>query len=237
MRYTAILFDLDGTLLPMDLDVFLDRYFSLLLKRVSEHTGSAEEGKRIGDAVWTATYGMIQNNGAETNETVFWKRFRNEIGKRPGEMEPLFDEFYRNDFQLAKEVCGFNPKAVSLIKKLREENVDLILATAPVYPRVATESRLKWAGLSPEDFSYITTYENSSYGKPNPEYYREILRKRGLNASSCLMIGNDTSEDGIAEQVGIPVFYLTDCLINKNNLPLDSYPHGDFDDLETFLLS
>ena len=53
------------------------------------------------------------------------------------------------------------------------------LATNPIFPAVATESRIRWAGLAPETFAWYTTYENIGYCKPNPDYYREILRYLG----------------------------------------------------------
>ena len=37
MALTTILFDLDGTLLPMDNDVFVKTYFGLLAKTLAPH--------------------------------------------------------------------------------------------------------------------------------------------------------------------------------------------------------
>ena len=45
------------------------------------------------------------------------------------------------------------------------------------------------------------------------------------------MIGNDVEEDMVAEKLGINVFLLTNCLINKNNKNINQFPHGDFDEL------
>ena len=49
------------------------------------------------------------------------------------------------------------------------------------------------------------------------------------------MVGNDVGEDMIAEKLGMKVFLLTDCLINKANVDISVYPHGSFDDLKNFL--
>jgi len=46
----AVLFDLDGTLLPMDLDVFIKYYFSGIGKKVSPD--DPERQKRLIGAVW-----------------------------------------------------------------------------------------------------------------------------------------------------------------------------------------
>lgn len=70
----------------------------------------------------------------------------------------------------------------------------------PIFPAVATESRIRWAGLAPETFAWYTTYENIGYCKPNPDYYREILRYLDCRAEDCLMVGNDVEEDMMAAQ-------------------------------------
>ncbi len=110
----------------------------------------------------------------------------------------------------------------------------MILATNPFFPRVAVHSRLLWAGISPEEFDYITDYDNSTYCKPNPAYYREILSQFELSPSSCLMIGNNADEDILAAaEAGLSTFLLTDCLIAEGELP--DTPKGSFDDLLAFL--
>ena len=110
-----------------------------------------------------------------------------------------------------------------------------VLATNPLFPAIATHSRIRWAGLEPEDFSWVTTYENSSFCKPNPAYYREILDKLGLQPQECVMVGNDVGEDGAAAKLGLPVFLLTDCLIQKPGTDASQMPKGSFSDLKNWL--
>ena len=124
----------------------------------------------------------------------------------------------------------------TVIKILKEKGVRVVLATNPVFPAVATLNRIRWAGLNSEDFEYITTYENSSYCKPNPSYYQEILAKIGVEPSQCIMVGNDVGEDMVApSQLGMKTFLLTDCLINKTQKSVEEYNHGDFDCLIAYL--
>ena len=49
------------------------------------------------------------------------------------------------------------------------------------------------------------------------------------------MVGNDVSEDMIAETLGMKVFLLTDCLINKENRDISGYPGGGFDQLMEYI--
>ena len=50
-----------------------------------------------------------------------------------------------------------------------------------------------------------------------------------------MMVGNDVDEDMVAEKLGMKVFLLTDCLINKHEEDIEKYPHGDFDALLAYL--
>ena len=109
------------------------------------------------------------------------------------------------------------------------------LATTPLFPAIATHSRARWAGLNPEDFDLITTYENSRHSKPNPAYYQDVIEALGVKPEECVMVGNDVDEDMIAEKLGIKVFLLTDCLINKSGRDIDLYPHGSFPELMDFI--
>lgn len=228
----AVLFDLDGTLLPMDQHTFVKAYLYLLSKKASEH---GYEPNRLINTIWQGTEAMINNDGSKTNEEVFWDIFTKEYGDKINEDKAIFDSFYLNEFNKVKDSCGYNKKTKEVIEILKNKNVRIILATNPIFPKMATEARIKWAGLSPLDFDFYTTYENYSHSKPNLEYYKDIMAKLDCSGDECLMIGNDIEEDMIASKLGMKTFLLTDCLINKNNKDIDLYKNGNFDDLIKYL--
>ncbi len=232
MSLKAVFFDLDGTLLPMDMDVFIKSYFGAISKKLAPR---GYDPKELVSVIWQGTGEMIKNNGAKTNEEVFWDSFVSFYGEDRLKDTVYFDKFYEENFDELKSVCGFNPKASETVKELKEKNLRLILATNPLFPSIATEKRIQFAGLEPENFEFFTSYENISFCKPNIKYYEEVLRRTGLNAEDCLMVGNDVGDDMIAENLGFKVFLLTDCLINKNNIDINEYPNGDFDDLRTYI--
>ncbi len=232
MKTKAILFDLDGTLLPMDLEVFTKAYFKGLAKKLAP---CGYDPKVLIDAVWAGTGSMIKNNGSRTNEQVFWDKFAEIFGEQSKKDIDKFEEFYKVEFQEIKNLCGFNPQSAQVIKILKEKGFRLVIASNPIFPEIATKSRMEWAGLNVNDFEYITTYENSSYSKPNPNYYLEIMNKLGLQPEECLMIGNDVREDMVAKEIGIKVFLLTDCLINKEDKDISIYPNGNFYDLIKYI--
>ncbi len=232
MSITTVLFDLDGTLLPMDQDVFAEAYFGGIAKKVAP---LGYEPKKLVQTIWAGTAAMVKNTGECSNEKAFWKVFSSVYGEISLSHIPAFDEYYRSDFKNVKDVCGFTPKASEVIRLCKEKGLQTVLATNPLFPRIATESRIRWAGLATNDFELYTTYENSCYCKPNPDYYIDIIKKIGVTPQECLMVGNDAHEDMIASTLGMKVFLLTDCLINKINADISKYPHGDFDDLIDFI--
>ena len=232
MKTTTVLFDLDGTLLPMDQDTFINAYFGGLVRKLMPH--GYDKDTLIG-AIWSGTKTMIKNTGERMNEEAFWDEFCRIFGEKSKDDIPLFDEFYANDFCKVQTSCGFDKRAAEVIKAINNKGLRVALATNPLFPSTATEQRIAWAGLSPKDFEIFTTYENSHYCKPNPDYYREVMAKLKVYPEECLMVGNDVSEDMIAETLGMKVFLLTDCLINKENKDISLYPHGGFEELLAFI--
>jgi len=230
----TILFDLDGTLLPMDQDTFVKSYFGLLAKKMAPY--GYEQNSFI-KAIYSGVAAMVGNDGTKKNEEAFWKNFTGIYGEAAMEHLPIFEEFYRVEFQQVQNVCVFNPESREAVRTLKEMGYQLVLATNPLFPPVATESRVRWAGLDKEDFAWITTYDNSSFCKPNPAYYKEILDTLNIKPEECLMVGNDVSEDMIAKTLGMRVFLLTKDLINTDNKDINQYPHGDFDDLMDYIKS
>ena len=49
------------------------------------------------------------------------------------------------------------------------------------------------------------------------------------------MVGNDVDEDMIAAELGMRVFLLKDCIINKSNADISNYPNGSFAELREYV--
>ena len=231
---TTILFDLDGTLLPMDQDVFLKAYLGGLTKKAAAQGYDAAQMPR---QIMAGTVAMVKNDGSATNEDVFWNTFFTLCGWDTKQDIAIFDDYYRNEFQEVQHACGFDPRAAEAIRQIKALGYRVALATNPLFPAIATHSRARWAGLNPADFDLITTYEESRHSKPNPDYYRDVMDTLGVKPEECVMVGNDVGEDMVAEKLGLKVFLLTDCLINKLGADIDQYPHGSFPELMDFIRS
>ena len=228
MAVSTVLFDLDGTLLPMDKDVFVNKYFSTLAAYLAPHGYNSE---KLIDTVWKGTGAMIENDGSSTNETKFWCAFADAFGEAALKDKPLFDYFYEHIFDEIQSVCGFDKRSAETVRMLKERGLRVGLATNPIFPKAATGIRIRWAGLDTSDFDIITTYENSSYCKPNLNYYIEVCQNMSVVPEECLMVGNDVVEDMVAEKLGMKVFLLTDYLINKPGTDIRRYQNGSFPEL------
>ena len=227
----AILFDLDGTLLPMDQDLFVKTYLGLLVEHLAPYGYDPGTTMKM---LYSGIGAMVANDGSKNNETVFWDAFRTFFGPREETDRGIFEEFYATTFAKARVACGVQPEAAGLISMLKRRGIRCILATNPLFPATATMQRIRWAGLDASEFELVTTYENSSFCKPNPEYYREILDKTGLRPDQCLMVGNDAREDVAATKLGMRVFLLTDCLLHGEEGE-NHAPRGNFRELTALL--
>lgn len=234
----VILFDLDGTLLPMDQDKFTMAYFNALIKKLAEFGIPAQteaEQKLLAKAIWQGTYSMMKNDGSCTNEERFFLDFSTITGRDLSYLKPQLDGFYQNEFNSVEAVCGKNPLVPKIIDKLKKMGCRVAVATNPLFPLRANERRLAWAGLSLSDFEYCTCYENSRFCKPSHEYYQGILDVLGVEAQDCLMVGNDVREDMVTKEFGMDVFLITDYIINVENRDISEYPHGSWSDFEKFI--
>ena len=234
MKIKAVLFDLDGTLLSMDQDRFIEAYLKKLAAHMAPH---GYDPKEFIKALWKGTAAVVKNNGEKRNEEVFWEVFEELFPERDlGADSKYFDEFYATKFDSVKDiVVKDEPLSKETVEYVKKKGLRAILATNPLFPSVATEKRIAWAGLSADDFEFFTTYENSSYSKPNLDYYRWVVSKTGLSFEECLMVGNDVSDDMVARELGMKVFLLTDNLINKDGEDISEYPNGGFKELQDYI--
>lgn len=229
--YQAILFDLDGTLLPMDNDEFTKGYLNLLAKEVAPYGYTAD---KLIPAMWNGVGSMVRNDGTKENFQAFWETFSSIMGDGVYEHIPVFDRFYEHDFNRAIMFTSPTPLAKRAVELAYLKGNKVVLATNPMFPEVAVKARVDWAGLKYEDFDHVTHYLNSHYCKPNPEYYIEIGKVLGLDLENCLMVGNNTKEDIEAGQAaGMDTFLVTDCIIQEGEMPKTK--KGSFSELIDFL--
>lgn len=214
----TILFDLDGTLLPIDTDRFVAGY----MKALSAHVGHLVPPAKLVEQIMASTYAMISDTSPErTNAQVFAADFFPKVGHSEEALLPVFDEFYLTKFPALRSTCpGLPGIGREVVQTALDQGYEIALATNPLFPREAIEERMRWVGVQDFPWRLVTVYEEMHACKPQPAYYREVLAKLGREPGECLMVGNDVEEDGMAAKVGIPLFFVTDFLISRNGAQL-----------------
>lgn len=206
----AVLFDLDGTLLPIDHGDFIKEYLkevSLVVKPIID----PGDFKRI---LITSSLAIVTNNNPNiTNEDVFWKKFEAHLGDRISALKPLLEMFYAKKYQQLGYLAHPCPEARILVKAAIESGLRIVLATKPLFPLTAIISRMSWAGVDAFPWDLITSNEVMHFCKPHPGYYREIAEYLGVLPEQCLMVGNDVNEDLAAGSLGMKTYLVTDFLV------------------------
>lgn len=228
----TIIFDLDGTLLPISQDEFTKEYFKALVQRIAPLGYTKDE---IVGGIWKGTEAMQKNDGSAYNNERFWKVFTQVLGEKTAALESVIDDFYEKEFDYVRSCMLYQVDRKAIIKELRDKRYTLVLASNPVFPLVAMNTRLSWVGLSINDFDYVTHYANSKYCKPALGYYENIFEQIGKRPEECLMIGNNPVEDGCISELGADVFIVTD--IAEGNIEDTFLKNGSFDQAMEYINS
>ena len=229
--YKVVFFDLDGTLLPMDMDEFLGKYFKLL----NEYAVSIGlDAQRFSRALNGGVRAMATDASDRTNEAVFWQNFHDLYGEDDPAIDAAIGEFYNTAFPHIGDGFEPNPAAARAVQTLKQKGYRLFLTTMPLFPRDGVEWRCRWAGIDPADFERITTYDNSFACKPDLRYYQQNLEIAGCAANEVLMVGNNTHEDLAAMDLGLDAYLVTDWLLDPVGFPIDTVKHGSLADFADF---
>ena len=167
-KINTILFDLDGTLLPLYQDAFIKSYFSRLAAKILP---LGFEKDAFVKAIMAGMDAMIYNDGTRTNAEAFWDIFEKLLDVKQENMMDMFLDFYTNEFDEVQEILTERVSQRELIDDLKSRGYTLVLATNPMFPIEAVATRLGWINLSPEDFALVTTFDNCRYCKPSVEYF------------------------------------------------------------------
>lgn len=230
MRDT-ILFDLDGTLLPFEMDDFIDIYFT----EMGKHFADMIDGRLLTKYIWSATNKTIEDLSDRTNEDKFMGYFSEYIDEDElAEYQKRFDDFYEGSYDKVKNSVNHEPIIKKTIEILKEKGYKLVIATNPIFPRRAIEKRIEWAGLDIDDFVYVSSYELNSYCKPNLAFYEEVLDSIEKEGKECYMIGNDVQEDIVSRELGLETFLIEDYILDEGEPAWESHHRGSYDDFYKF---
>lgn len=227
----TFLFDLDGTLLPLDMKKFTEIYF----REMGSMFEDMIEPKLLAKYIWAATREMVENIEYKTNEEIFMTKFSELIGGDICKYTERFDNFYDTLYHNTKEAVEDQSLMIESIAILKEKNYKLVVATNPMFPRKAIHHRIQWAGLDLMDFEYVTSYEDNHYCKPQLHFYKEVLDIIGKKPEQCIMVGNDVQEDLCALYTGMKTFLIRNYMINRTQESINSTYEGYYEDFYSFV--
>lgn len=239
--YDAVFFDLDGTLLAMDVPDFLERYFDQL-RHCARDCGFNDAV--MVDMVAIGFSAMGSHDPGVTNEQAFWQsaweylshlleKGEKHLPESLQALKALVATFYDDYFYQVGSHLPVMAEAEEVVATLDEAGYPLYLTTMPLFPVSAVRDRLAWAQVNPDHFTRITTWDNSTSVKPMHAYYRENLMAAGAldTPERVLMVGNNTRDDMACLGVGMDGFLVTNLLINDAYLDLQQLQHGTLADL------
>jgi FMN phosphatase YigB (HAD superfamily) len=206
----AVLFDLDGTLLDIDLDAFFREYFAALGPVIAEVLGRGMDVRHGLDAVLQGTEAMSLPHPGTSNREAFNARFRELTGADLDldEYALAFERFYADVFPSLKGTMRPRPGARRVVQAALDLGLRVAIATNPIFPRSAIDERMRWANVSDLPVHLVTSYENMHAAKPQPAYYLEVASLLGVAPATALMVGDDRVLDMTAADVGMSTFYV-----------------------------
>ena len=224
----AILFDLDGTLLSIEMDAYISGY----VRELGRHFSDLANRCRFADTVVTTAFDLLNaDQGEQTMEELFLALLEERLGIGAQLFRDRLRQFCENGLhRLAPLVRPF-PLARRILRHCFDSGLQVIVATNPVFPRPVVEARLKWGQLDDFPFDLITSYENCRFCKPHRQYFDDILHSQGLEPRQTIMVGNDTEYDLPAQQAGLVTFLLDTCLIDRHNRSAHADFRGSHQDL------
>lgn len=227
----TILFDLDGTLLPMDFDKFMQLYFY----EIGNYFKDTVEPELLAKYILASTEVVVKEKNGLSNRDKFMNKFLEFTKGDIDFFEKGFYDFYTTTFKNVKSSTYPSVEMRESVDLLKEKGYNVVIATNPLFPMVANEERIKWANFTSEEFLYVSCFEDSYYTKPHVEYYEGVLNKINKRPENCIMVGNDYSDDLAAQKLGIETYLIKTHEVNHYNLDNTADHSGEYKDFLQFV--
>jgi len=223
--FRAVLFDLDGTLLDMDGDAFLEDYIDKLADFL--HPWIVKE--RFTSALWSAAVGALASgHSGQSNRDVLIKSLSDTLSVDPQPLRDHIDQF--NETRSALVMPGGHPRngARRAVEAAHVLGMKIAVATTPIYGLPVVMDRLARADVADMPWDLIAS-DSFCSTKPYPAYYHEVANFLGVNPDQCLMVGDDAFNDLAARATGMATYY-----VGPPMGGLAVGPSGTLEDLVTF---
>ncbi len=187
MKISAVLFDLDGTILE-DEDEY-GRAFNKVLKSLGVET----------ETLLPQTKGIA----VKENWPLLIKKYDIKTNKSPEELAHETQEAYLLEINEITIRPGFN----EFMENLKDRGIQVAIATSN--NREVAEKILGKVGLQGV-FDTVTTVEEVAYSKPDPSLFTVTADKLGVAKEECLVIEDASSGIEAAQLAGMKVIAICD---------------------------
>ena len=209
----AVLFDMDDTLLDINLTAFMTRYVADVSRILSAISG--KNPALFGMAFARSYLAMSSPARADgsLNLEVFEREFERVSGVPVAE-SAITDAIRHYERELLVRrgggIVDAHPMEGGLATLARVEELGLrcALATNPSFSEACIGVRMSWAGIAEVPFERVSHMGNSTRLKPQARYYEEFVSALGLRPSECLMVGNDARRDFPRPEIGMRTIYV-----------------------------
>ncbi|NIQ93682.1 MAG: HAD family hydrolase [Desulfuromonadales bacterium] len=219
----AVLFDLDGTLIDVEMPRFIPAYVAGL----GRHFLDCVPLHQFARVALQTVHALVHvEDGGCSNEERFLGALERHLGVGPELYRQRLAAFCEDGLTELAPLVGAVPEARSLVETCLERDLPVVIATNPVFSRSVIDARLDWGGLGDFDFELVTTLENSRFCKPSPRYFLDLASELGVAPSECLMVGNDTGHDLAACSIGMPTFLVDTWAVEREESFAPDYRGG-----------
>ncbi len=174
-------------------------------------------------------------DGQSSNEARLFSFLAGQLQLDEDLLRERFARFLASGIEPLADAIHPIAEAVRIVDYCHQARIPLVLATNPVFPQALIEARCRWSGLDIGQFDLLTSLENSRYCKPQSGYFNDVASKIGVDPRRCLMVGNDTSHDLSAAEVGMTTWLVDTYLFERGRSSWVADHRGDHRQLFDFL--
>ena len=204
----AVLFDLDDTLLRLNLTAFVTRYVAGASRLLGEAARTSPAALGVPFVRSLLAIDSQDRQDSLTNEQLFNQTFQAASGIPLDDpvIHDLVDCYEREVVPgFARGIVAARPVAIDAVWS---QGLVCALATNPTFSLACDRARMEWAGVHVDDFALVSTISNSTRCKPSARYYQEFANLLGVRLEECLMVGNDAVRDLPRADCGLRTAYV-----------------------------
>ena len=209
----AVLFDMDDTLLDINLTAFMVRYVADVSQVLSQISGKPALSFGLPFARSYLALESEHRSDGLTNLELFCREFSRRSGvpvSDPAVADAL--RCYEHDVLPARGqglvAARPMPGGQAALEAVERLGLVCALATNPSFSEDCIRARMGWAHIDDAPFARVSHMGNSTRLKPSARYYEEFVAALGLHPEECLMVGNDAKRDFPRPDIGIRTIYV-----------------------------